>query len=76
MSAMVRHYAKEVLRHHVAINAMKKLETGWSEIRKERVRIRQKGMASALLRNRNRTGIGNQRPEIGNYVGGRTVAVG
>jgi predicted transcriptional regulator len=32
--AMVRHYAKEVRRHHLAINAMKKLETGWSAIRK------------------------------------------
>jgi predicted transcriptional regulator len=32
--AMVRHYAKEVRRHHLAINAMKKLETGWAEIRK------------------------------------------
>jgi hypothetical protein len=32
--AMVRHYAKEVRRHHLAINAMKKLEIGWSEIRK------------------------------------------
>ena len=33
-SAMVRHYAKEVRKHHLAINAMKKLETGWAEIRK------------------------------------------
>jgi hypothetical protein len=32
--AMVRHYAKEVRRHHLAINAMKKLEAGWSQIRK------------------------------------------
>jgi hypothetical protein len=32
--AMVRHYAKEVRRRHLAINAMKKLETGWAEIRK------------------------------------------
>ena len=32
--AMVRHYAKEVRRHHLAINAMKKLETGWADIRK------------------------------------------
>jgi hypothetical protein len=32
--AMVRHYAKEVRRHHLAINAMKKLETGWAAIRK------------------------------------------
>lgn len=33
-AAMVRHYAKEVQRHHLAINAMKKLETGWAAIRK------------------------------------------
>jgi hypothetical protein len=33
--AMVRHYAKEVRWHHLAINAMKKLETGWAEIRKD-----------------------------------------
>jgi hypothetical protein len=32
--AMVRHCAKEVRRHHLAINAMKRLEIGWSEIRK------------------------------------------
>jgi len=29
-----RHYAKEVRRHHLAVNAMKKLETGWAQIRK------------------------------------------
>ena len=33
-AAMVRHYAKEVRRHHLAINAMRMLETGWAEIRK------------------------------------------
>jgi hypothetical protein len=32
--AMVRHYAKEVRRHHLAVNAMKKLEIGWAQIRK------------------------------------------
>jgi len=31
---MVRPYAKEVRRHHLATNAMKKLETGSAEIRK------------------------------------------
>jgi hypothetical protein len=31
--AMVRHYAKEVRRHHLAVNAMKKLEIGWAQIR-------------------------------------------
>jgi predicted transcriptional regulator len=31
--AMLRHYAKEVRRHHLAINAMKRLETG-ADIRK------------------------------------------
>jgi hypothetical protein len=31
--AMVRHYAREVRKHHLAINAMKKLEAGWKGIR-------------------------------------------
>ena len=31
--AAVRYYAKEVQRLHLAINAMKKLETGWAAMR-------------------------------------------
>jgi hypothetical protein len=31
--AMVRHYAREVRKHRLAINAMKKLEAGWKGIR-------------------------------------------
>jgi hypothetical protein len=33
-AAVVRLYAKEVRRHRLAINPMKKLETGWAEFRK------------------------------------------
>jgi hypothetical protein len=65
--AMVRHYAKEVRRHHLAINAMKKLEIGWSEIRKSVFGSAKKSSAVAC-ENRNRTGIGNQWRRIGNRV--------
>jgi hypothetical protein len=46
--AMVRHYARDVNRRRLALNAMKKLEDGWKDVRSTLFG----GAASPILRNR------------------------